>query len=95
VTTPHVKPYPLGWMCEYAKLQVRKQCKFRFAITSKFIDEVELDVVPLEICGISIDSPYLYDRKEYSIVKRSSIIFSKIGLNMLLEITILKLMFLL
>jgi hypothetical protein len=62
-TTPHVKPYPLGWVCEDAKLQVTKQCKIRFAITSKFIDEVELDVVPLEIYYIVLGSPYLFDRK--------------------------------
>ena len=30
---------------------------------SKFIDEVEFDVVPLDICGIVLGSPYLYDRK--------------------------------
>lgn len=30
---------------------------------SKFIDDVEFDVVPLEICGIVLGSPYLYDRK--------------------------------
>jgi hypothetical protein len=62
-TTPHVKPYPLGWVCEDAKLQVKKQCKIRFSITSKFFDEVELDVVPLDICGIVLGSPYLFDRK--------------------------------
>ena len=27
------------------------------------MDEVELDVVPLEICGIVLGSPYLYDQK--------------------------------
>ena len=27
------------------------------------MDEVELDVVPLDICGIVLGSPYLYDRK--------------------------------
>ena len=27
------------------------------------IDEVDLDVVPLDICGIVLGSPYLYDRK--------------------------------
>jgi hypothetical protein len=26
-TTPHVKPCPLCWVCDYAKLQVTKQCK--------------------------------------------------------------------
>jgi hypothetical protein len=27
------------------------------------IDEMDLDVVPLDICGIVLGSPYLYDRK--------------------------------
>ncbi|MCY6488258.1 hypothetical protein, partial [Actinobacillus pleuropneumoniae] len=35
----------------------------KFAITKNFIDEVELDVVPLDISGIILGSPYLYDRK--------------------------------
>jgi hypothetical protein len=59
---PHPKPYPLGWICDNAKLQVTRSCKLRFAITANFIDEVELDV-PLDICGIVLGSPYLYDRK--------------------------------
>jgi hypothetical protein len=42
---------------------VTKQCKLQFEITSNFIDEVELDVVPRDICGIILVSPYLYDRK--------------------------------
>ena len=32
-------------------------------INSNFLDEVELDVVPLEISGIVLGSPYLYDGK--------------------------------
>jgi hypothetical protein len=60
-TKPHQKPYPLRWVCEDAKLQVSKQCKLIFAITSKFIDEEELDVVPLDIRGIFLGIPYLYD----------------------------------
>ena len=62
-TKPHKRPYPLGWVCNDNRLRVTKQCKLRFAITSKFIDEVEFDVVPLDICGIVLGSPYLYDRK--------------------------------
>jgi hypothetical protein len=62
-TTPHKNPYPLGWVCEYAKLQVTKQCKIIFAIKTKFFDEVELNVVPLYICGIVLASPYLFERK--------------------------------
>jgi hypothetical protein len=55
---PHLKPYPLGWVCN-----VIKQCRVIFSIASKLIDEVNLDVVPLDICGIMLGSPYLYDRK--------------------------------
>jgi hypothetical protein len=62
-TIPHPKPYPLGWICDNAKLQVTRRCKLRFAITAHFVDEVELDVIPLDICGIVLGSPYLYDRK--------------------------------
>ena len=36
---------------------------FKFAITTNFLDEVELDVVPLDISRIVLGSPYLYDRK--------------------------------
>jgi hypothetical protein len=61
--TPHKKPYPLGWVCEDAKLQVTKQCKIRFAITAKLFDKVELDIVPLYICVIVLGSPYIFDRK--------------------------------
>jgi hypothetical protein len=62
-TTPHPKPYPLGWICDNAKFHVTKRCKLRFSITANFIDEVELDVIPLDICGIVLGSPYLYDRR--------------------------------
>jgi hypothetical protein len=62
-TKPHPKPYPLGWVCDKEKLNVTKQCRVRFSIASKLIDEVDLDVVSLDICGIVLGSPYLYDRK--------------------------------
>jgi hypothetical protein len=62
-TIPHPKPYPLGWICDNAKLQVTRRCKLRFSITANFIDEVDLDVIPLDIYGILLESPYLYDRK--------------------------------
>jgi hypothetical protein len=60
---PHPKPYPLGWVCDKQKLNVTKQCRVIFSIASKLIDEVDLDVVPLDICDIVLGSPYLYDRK--------------------------------
>ena len=39
-----------------------RKCILRFPITVNFLDEVELDVVPLGIYGIVFGSPYLYDR---------------------------------
>jgi len=33
----------------------------KFVNASKLVDEVELDVVSLDICGIILGSPYLYD----------------------------------
>jgi len=62
-TAPHHKQYPLGWIVNNTNLQVIRKCLFRFAITKKFIDEVELDVGPLDISGIILGSPYLYDWK--------------------------------
>jgi hypothetical protein len=60
---PHPKPYPLGWVCDKEKLNVTKKCRVKFSIASKLIDEVDLDVVSLDICGMVLGSPYLYDRK--------------------------------
>jgi hypothetical protein len=80
-TKPHLQPYPLGWICDNAKLQVTKQCKLRFAITSKFIDEVELDVIPLDICGIVLGSPYLYDRKAIFYREENKYCFTKDGIE--------------
>ena len=51
-TKPHPKPYPFTWVCENAQLQVTKQCRLRFAITFRFMDEVDLYVVPLDIYSI-------------------------------------------
>ena len=63
VTTPHKKPYPLGWLNDKAQLQVTRQLKLNFSFGSAFVDGVELDIIPLDICGIVLGSPYLYDRK--------------------------------
>jgi len=58
----HPNPYPLGWLHKDAELKVTKQCKIRFAISVDFIDEVDLDVVPLDVCGVVFGSPYMYMR---------------------------------
>jgi hypothetical protein len=64
-TKPHMKPCPLGSVCDKEKLNVTRQCRIIFAISSKLIDEIDLDVVPLDICGIVLGSPYLYDIKSF------------------------------
>lgn len=41
-------------------MKVTKQCKIRFVISVDFINEVDLDVVPLDVCGVMFGSPYMY-----------------------------------
>jgi hypothetical protein len=62
-TKMHHKPYSLKWISNNHKLHITKQCTLKFAISSKFVDEVTCDVVPLNECGMVLGSPYLYDRK--------------------------------
>ena len=84
-TKPHPKPYHLDWVCDDAKLQVTKTCTFRFAITDKFIDEVELDVVPLDICGVVLGSPYLYDRKAIFYREENKYLLVKDGIEFIIR----------
>ena len=58
----HPSPYPLGWVNKNAEIKVTKQCKIKFVVNVEFIDEVELDVVPLDVCGVVFGSPYMYMR---------------------------------
>jgi hypothetical protein len=62
-TQMHHKPYSLKWISNNHKLHITKKCTLKFAISSKFVDEVTCDVVPLNECGMVLGSPYLYDRK--------------------------------
>jgi hypothetical protein len=62
-TQMHHKPYSLKWVSNNHKLHITKQCILKFAISSKFVDEVTCDVVPLNKCGMVLCSPYLYDHK--------------------------------
>ncbi|CAL2266528.1 unnamed protein product [Prunus armeniaca] len=61
-TTPHPKPYPLGWIQKDVDLQITKQCTFKFSITNRYINEVTCEVVPLDVCQVIVGSPYLWDR---------------------------------
>jgi hypothetical protein len=57
----HPSPYPLGWVNKDVDIKVKKQCKIKFII-SVFFYEVELDVVPLDVCGILFGILYMYMR---------------------------------
>jgi hypothetical protein len=48
-------------------------------MTSNYVDEVELDIVPLDICGIVLGSPYLYDRKSIFYREDNKYCFNKDG----------------
>jgi len=52
----------LGWIYKNSKLEATQQCKLKFGINRDFIDEVLLDIFPLDICGIVQGIPYLWDR---------------------------------
>jgi hypothetical protein len=62
-TQMHHKTYTLKWISNNHKLHITKQCTLKFSISSKFVDEVTCDVVPLNECGMVLGSPYLYDHK--------------------------------
>jgi hypothetical protein len=47
---------------ERCGIESEKQCKFKFSINQNFVDEVVANVVPLDICGVILGSPYLYVR---------------------------------
>jgi hypothetical protein len=52
----------LGWVTKDVEIKVTKPCKIKFLVSVDFIDEVELDVVPLDVCGAVFGSPYMYVR---------------------------------
>jgi hypothetical protein len=60
----HTIPYPLGWVNKDENIKVTKLCKIKFSTSVDFIDEVELNVVPLDISRLVFGNPYIYIRNE-------------------------------
>ena len=56
----HPSPYALGWVKKDVYIRVMKWCKIKFVVSVDFIDEVELDVAPLDVCGVVFGSHYMY-----------------------------------
>jgi hypothetical protein len=69
----HPIPYRLGWVNKDEKIKVTKQCKIKFVVSAEFIDEVVLDVVPLDVCGVLFGSPYMYMRDAIFHAKRQPV----------------------
>lgn len=61
-TFNHTNTYPLGWVYHNTSLQVTKQCKLKFIICAKYIDEFLVDVIPLDMYGVILGNPNLWDR---------------------------------
>ena len=78
-TQTHHKAYTLKWISNHHQMHITKQCTIKFAISSKYVDEVTCDVVSLRECGMVLGSPYLYDRKAIFYRKKNQYQFTKAG----------------
>lgn len=61
------------------KIQVTHQCKLRFVINANYIKEVEFDVVHINIIGVVLGSPYLFDKDVIYYRKNNEYHFIKEG----------------
>jgi hypothetical protein len=75
----HHKPYTIKWISNNHQLHITKKCTLKFAISSKFVDEVTCDVVALSECGMVLGSPYLYDHKEIFYGEKNQYHLTKVG----------------
>lgn len=71
-------------------MQVTQKCKLKFTIDANFSNEVELDVVPLDICGMVLGSTYLYDRDVAFFHKRNEYHMKKDGKDFIMKYHISK-----
>jgi hypothetical protein len=78
-TQMHHRPYTLKWMSNHHQMHITKQCTIKFAISSKYVDEVTCDVVSLKECGMILGSPYLFDRKAIFYRTKNQYQFTKAG----------------
>jgi hypothetical protein len=60
-------------------MHIKKKCTVKFAISSKYVDEVTCDVVSLRECGMVLGSPYLYDRKAIFYRTKNQFQLTKVG----------------
>jgi hypothetical protein len=59
LTTPHWKPYNIGWIHQGRDLHVSQQCRLSYVI-HPLKDEVVCDVYPLDVCDVVLGQPYMW-----------------------------------
>ena len=62
-----------------ANIKDTKHCKIKFVRSVDFIDEVELDVVPLDVCHVVFGCPYMYMRDVISMWRENRYLLIKDG----------------
>lgn len=78
-TYSHLSLYSLGLVNKGLGIKVTKQCKIIFDIDKKIIDEVIVDVIPLDLYGVVFGSPYMYVRDVIFIRKANQYLLVKDG----------------
>jgi hypothetical protein len=59
-TTTHPKPYKVSWFHKGHQVMVTKQCLVEFNIGG-YRDEILCDVIPMDVCHISLGRPWQFD----------------------------------
>ena len=68
------EPKHLEWLNSCGMLKVTHKVCVPFTV-GDYVDEVECDVLPLEVCGLLLGQPWQYDRQCYSCWESQYIFF--------------------
>jgi hypothetical protein len=58
-------------------MRIAQKCKIKFSISVIYVDEVECEVSPLNICGVMLGSPFLWDKDATFYRRKQSIAWSR------------------
>lgn len=56
----HLEPYYMEWLDNAGKLKITHKVHISFPV-GDYVDQVECDVLPLEVCCLLLGSPWQYD----------------------------------